>query len=982
MFDPISSPRVFGLNLGVDYPKSVVDGVISRTNDAPPDQLARAIIYVNTRRMARRMSELFTQRGTRLLPRIKLITDLAEDPTLTAGLPTADPLARRLELAQLVRALIDREDGIAPRAAAFDLADSLASLMDEMQGEGISPEKLQNLDVAHHSEYWARSLKFINLVREFFSDGDAEARQRHAVKTLINKWHEAPPQTPIIVAGSTGSRATTRLLMTAVANQPQGAIILPGFDHLMRSETWDNLSERETSEDHPQYRFKVLADELDIHRSDVVDWGHGEVANPARNALLSLAMRPAPVTHAWLDEGPLLKDVDIAMRDVTLIEAPSPRIEALSIAIGMREAVDRGKSVALITPDRVLTRQVTAALQRWGINPDDSAGLPLALSAPGRLLRQTANLLGNRVTSQDLLALLKHPLVGSPNRGIHLLNTRDLELEFLRGGTPFPTRENLLEWLSNRDTRQDELSPWIRWVADFIEVLEEMKAASLSELLAQHISLTKQIVAGPDNEDASALWEKDAGDAARAEVSKLTNAAASGGTLTPREYHDLFSAVIAKGEVRNATTPNTDVMIWGTLEARVQGADLMILAGLNDGIWPSTPTPDPWLNRQMRHDAGLLLPEREIGLAALDFQQSATAPEVWLTRSTRNSEAETVPSRWINRLRNLLHGLPQNGAEIYAEAKARGDIYLAHAAALEAVSIPVPPAARPSPQPPLEARPQKLSVTRIEKLIRDPYAIYARYILDLQPLRDLVSSPDAPMRGLAIHEVLERFIKETAENLGSAPLDHLMGIANDVFETRVPWPATREMWRAKLKRSAAWFIETEHDRRTHSAPLMINGIPALETKAAAAMASPKFTLEGRIDRVDQQDDGRLVLYDYKTGGLPTDAQQKHFNKQLPLLAALVLRNGLSGQSGYQVARTGYIGLGSDTRELAHEYADDQLEEVWENFAELIAEYDDIEKGYTARRAVFESRYEQDYDHLSRFGEWDQTDPATPEKVGM
>ena len=90
-------------------------------------------------------------------------------------------------------------------------------------------------------------------------------------------------------------------------------------------------------------------------------------------------------------------------------------------------------------------------------------------------------------------------------------------------------------------------------------------------------------------------------------------------------------------------------MFWGTLEARVQGCDLVILGGLNDSVWPKAPEPDPWLNRQMRKNAALLLPERQIGLSAHDYQQAVAAPRVILTRATRDAEAETVPSRWINR---------------------------------------------------------------------------------------------------------------------------------------------------------------------------------------------------------------------------------------------------------------------------------------------------------------------------------------------
>jgi inactivated superfamily I helicase len=58
------------------------------------------------------------------------------------------------------------------------------------------------------------------------------------------------------------------------------------------------------------------------------------------------------------------------------------------------------------------------------------------------------------------------------------------------------------------------------------------------------------------------------------------------------------------------------------------GVDLAILGGLNEGVWPARPDPDPWLSRKMRRQAGLLSPEREIGLSAHDYQQAIAAPRV------------------------------------------------------------------------------------------------------------------------------------------------------------------------------------------------------------------------------------------------------------------------------------------------------------------------------------------------------------------
>jgi len=123
----------------------------------------------------------------------------------------------------------------------------------------------------------------------------------------------------------------------------------------------------------------------------------------------------------------------------------------------------------------------------------------------------------------------------------------------------------------------------------------------------------------------------------------------------------------------------------------------------------------------MRAEVGLLLPERRIGLSAHDFQQAIAAKEVWLTRAHKSDDAETVPSRWVIRLTNLLSGLPQKrGEKALEDMRARATKWLAFAKQIDAPAADVPLAKRPAPVPPVATRPRKLSITKIQTLIRDP----------------------------------------------------------------------------------------------------------------------------------------------------------------------------------------------------------------------------------------------------------------------
>jgi ATP-dependent helicase/nuclease subunit B len=362
---------------------------------------------------------------------------------------------------------------------------------------------------------------------------------------------------------------------------------------------------------------------------------------PERNRLISLSLRPAPITDQWLAEGPDLPDLVPATQGLTLIEAPSERAEALAIALILREAAETGTKAALVTPDRNLTRRVTAALDRWGIRPDDSAGRPLALSAPGRLMRQVAALFGQKLTGDALLALLKHPLAFSgPGRGPHLILTREFELHLRRHGPAFPTAESLSTWAG--DQTLDRAADWARIVADTLCGHETMGRMPLAAFVARHLELAEALARGFAETGAGELWEKAAGEEAATALAELQAEADAGGEMSPLDYRGVFQGVLQRHEVRETESMHPGIMIWGTLESRVQGADLVILGGLNDGTWPAQPPPDPWLNRAMRKEPGFFCPNAASACPRMTISRRSRRSG-WSCRGRRGAEAETVP---------------------------------------------------------------------------------------------------------------------------------------------------------------------------------------------------------------------------------------------------------------------------------------------------------------------------------------------------
>jgi ATP-dependent helicase/nuclease subunit B len=315
-----------------------------------------------------------------------------------------------------------------------------------------------------------------------------------------------------------------------------------------------------------------------------------------------------------------------------------------------------------------------------------------------------------------------------------------------------------------------------------------------------------------------------------------------------------------------------------------------------------------------------------------------------------------------------------------AAMRARGQAWLDLAQVLDhptpeqAVDPRLIAAQRPAPMPPVGVRPKTLSLTHIRTLIRDPYAIYAKYILRLKPLDPLKAGVDARDRGTAFHAILERFAKERP--VGETPVDaksRLLDIAAAVFATETPFPTARALWRAKIERAADHFLssDTKHDG------VML----AVETKGSLRLDPLDFVLSGTPDRIDLLPNGKLHLIDYKTGVAPTPAQQQHFEKQLLLAAAMAERGGFGELGPLDVGVITYVSLGSAEKDQATTVTSEMLDIEWEKLITLMTRYAERKTGYVARRAIFMEKIVGDYDHLARHHEWEMSDRAAPVYVG-
>lgn len=996
----MTTPRgLFTIPAGTPFLDALARGLLAALGDDPA-ALSQVRLLLPTRRACLAAADAFLRVSDGrplLLPRLEPLGDL--DPEdwhaeafgaagAVADLPPpVAPARRQLLLAQLILAK-DRESSTPDQA--LKLAEALGQWLDQVQIHDRDTAALATLVPAEYAAHWGETLRFLAILTEYWPKilsqhgvMDAVERRKAVIGAQIAAWKTAPPQTPVIAAGSTGSLPPTARLMRAILDLPAGAVVLPGLDTALDQAAWDCLPEG-----HPQHGLSRLLQALERPRTEVQAWPDSATPDPhtartqaTRAALLRHALRPAeaPPPPAPLAGGAALTE------GLTAVAAPGPEAEAQVIALAMRNFLEHSEdqTAALVTADRGLARRVAAELTRWDIAIDDSAGEPLLETAPGVYLRLVAAAVCQGLAPVPLLALLKHPLAA-----VNRADVLRLERAVLRGLKPAPGLAGLRAVLTERknrdknDTAAEALAPLLERIEAALTPLLTVAAApeaALTDWLTAHVQAAEALAAADDEAGPDRLWADEAGEAAALALDGLLAAAADFGQVQPRDYQQVFEGLLDSQTVRPRYGKHPRLAILGPLEARLHCPQLAILGGLNEGSWPPEPERDPWMGRHMRQEFGLPLPEWRIGLAAHDFAQALAAPEVLLTRAGRVDGAPTVPARWLGRLelaaRQATGALSDKDPD---PLQCGSEAWLALAGALDrtAPALPEPPAARP----PVAARFRDLFVTDVERWVRDPYGHYARHILRLRPLDPLDQEPDAAERGTLLHAVLHAFVKALSPGEWPAnALERLLAEGEAAFAHLQDRPGVQAFWWHRFQRMAGWYLEHEAGRW----PSLVSAATEHTLSGPVAMQGGEVTLRARVDRLDRIEDAGFVVIDYKTGALPglepeegklwTQTSARAWSPQLPLEGRLLLDRHPGAE--LEALEAWAVGGGSrekagEARNLAGDKRDPvaEAERAWDGLQRLLQQFADPAMPYLAEpRPLLAPRY-SDYRHLARIAQ--------------
>jgi ATP-dependent helicase/nuclease subunit B len=667
---------------------------------------------------------------------------------------------------------------------------------------------------------------------------------------------------------------------------------------------------------------------------------------------------------------------------VHIIEAPDARAEAGAIALLMRETLQKpDKTAALVTRDRKLARRVAAELQRWGIKVDDSAGTPLTQGPVTIWLRQILACAAEDFAPVALLALLKHPktclvrhddvanhvgLAHDPSdeardKAAHLRAVYQLEAAILRGVRPPATKGQGLAGLQAAAQTAGHDTGLLDALAHAFAPLTSLpEAAPMAEHM-QALMAVAQVLSHPTKQ---LLGHDEEGRALTALSEQLSAHSVLAGDIEKADWPALFDMWLARESLRAQGPTHDRLHLWGALEARLMQADVMILGGLNETVWPPMPETGPWLSRPMRAALQMSQPERQIGLAAHDFVQGASAPLVYLTRAKKIDNAPSVAARWLRRLETL-YGKQKRDEQNRLLAWWRSLDHNPNEQILAAT--------QPAPCPPISARPDRLSVTQIETLVHNPYEIYARKILRLRPWDAVDTPPHAGHRGTLIHAILEQLVARDLHK-GDAVAQSVMQLADELQGQEPGGAAILAYWQARLKAMGAWLadhfaaqgdnVDESFVEQRGQWQMNIDGAP--------------FTLSAIADRIDRRKDGVFDIIDYKTGAMPSRKDvDEHIAPQLTLEAAMLWAGGFAGLGDTLNADIGKLSYVHVTgREPAGKLMDvpasDALIDAASHMVhQLIAAYRQPSQPYLVhvRPKAKQAGAPNMFDHLARVKEW-------------
>ena len=906
------------------------------------DSISQTKIFLPNQRSCRELRQIFLkkipQNSPLILPKIKAISDLSFEDffdflpqqevqevineilqiKVISGIDHLFFLSKEVQKLALFGENIDA-------AQALAIAIHLKDLFEEIEREEIDLRKLNEIDDSNLSQHRQITLEFLqnfhvhlknSLIKNdiFF----ASSYQNFIAKKFNAALQKYGSKFPLIIAGSTGSVPASKELIKAISNQKNGYVILHGVE-----ESTQNFN----NENHPQFFLNNLIKFLEVEKKQIVKIANPDFCLSSENMqqLISNLMLPADQTQKWQSL------TRINQINLSAISAKDELEEARIIALILAEKFVDQKKYAVITNNKKLAKLLKYQLQNLELPFNDSRDVGIFNSKLVNFILLILQLIEDDFSSPTLLAVMQSSLCYTSSQE---KNLRDFENKILRQNRTKPGLLGIKESV-NGDLKTffndfyHQLSPLLKqkdhsdiasYTFAIIETLTNLTSKKFEELLNSEAAKTELFE----------FFEK----------LKLNHDFAINSKNALAIFEILFSQISFFGK-SDAAAP---IQILSTIEARLLNYDLVIVASLNEGDFPTIEA-ENWLGKKIKKDLGIDKKLKKIGQNAYDFCNYLSNKEVVLTRSLSTNGAPSSPSPFLLKLQTLCRKLDikLDEGEKYFEI-------LKNLNQVEACKIQ-----RPQPKPETRFRPQELAITDISKLISDPYSIYAKRILHLRELQKIDFEPGYSEFGSFVHKALEEFIKNPQT------LEKSLENSREIFAKYFINEDAQLIWWPKFENIFRGFFARELELKT------IRNLTEFEVQAVIE----GIKIKGKIDRIAFTAENSAEIFDYKTGSVPAPKDVFSGDEpQLTIAALLLLESGFENE----ISAINYWKLSFST--------DDEIKTISTNSEEvkilahaaksglskLLNHFANKDNGYVAAPNL-ENYYENEYSHLSRVREW-------------
>ncbi len=325
-------------------------------------------------------------------------------------------------------------------------------------------------------------------------------------------------------------------------------------------------------------------------------------------------------------------------------------------------------------------------------------------------------------------------------------------------------------------------------------------------------------------------------------------------------------------------TPAATVQVLGLLEASGLDFDSLWVMGLDDESWPPSPRPNPFLplDLQRRHGLPHASAERELEFARrLTERLAASAGNVVFSHPRNAGDEKRRASPLLQAFPELLPSdfpAPPPGLA--------GQLFAARA--IETLSDELAPALAPGSA-------VKGGTRLFQYQAACPFRAFATLRLDARAPEEPEPGLDAKARGMLLHSALETLWNTLGSHAALCAMAE--GILMDTISAAVH-AALEELARDRSQTLTGRFREIEARRLTRLLRVWLEEekqrapfkVVAAEQKATIKLGG--LVVEGRMDRVDELDDGARVILDYKSGktSIQSWEGERPDEPQLPLYA--------------------------------------------------------------------------------------------------